>query len=151
MLSRHRVPTHPGEILLREYLEPLGITQVAFAKNLGVPVQRINELVRGKRGVTAETAGLLADALDVSPEFWMNLQSGHHLARVSANEYSLAAERKAPAVRPLPALVGAARGPSGQPGAAAGRPDRKPLPPCATLSAWLPKTRWPTGRCPRTP
>ncbi len=95
MLPRNRIPIHPGEILLREYLEPLAITQVAFAKRLSVPVQRINELVRGKRGVTAETAWLLADALNVSPEFWMNLQSGYDLARVRLSEQ--AAARRAPA------------------------------------------------------
>ena len=80
MLPSSRVPTHPGEILLEEYLKPLGMTQVAFAAHLGVPVQRINELVRGKRGVTAETAWLLAQALGTTPQFWFNLQSSHDLA-----------------------------------------------------------------------
>ena len=56
MLPKNRVPTHPGEILLEEFLNPLEITQVAFARHIGVPVQRINELVRGKRGITPETA-----------------------------------------------------------------------------------------------
>ena len=58
MLPRSRIPTHPGAILLEEFLKPLGVAQVAFAAHLGVPVQRINELIRGKRGVTAETAWL---------------------------------------------------------------------------------------------
>jgi addiction module HigA family antidote len=80
MLPRNRVPTHPGEILLHEYLEPLGVTQVALAKHVGVPVQRINELVRGKRGVTPDTAWLLAHALGTSPEFWINLQGNFDLA-----------------------------------------------------------------------
>ena len=60
MLPRSRVPTHPGIILLEEFLKPLGMAQVAFAAHLGVSVQRINELIRGKRGVTAATAWLLA-------------------------------------------------------------------------------------------
>lgn len=59
MLPKNRVPTHPGEILLEEFLKPLGLTQVALADHLGIPIQMINELVRGKRGVTPETAWLL--------------------------------------------------------------------------------------------
>lgn len=81
MLPRKRIPTHPGEILGEDFLKPLGITQVALAEHLGVPVQRINELVRGKRGVTPETAWLLAGAFGTTPEFWVNLQAQHDLAR----------------------------------------------------------------------
>lgn len=81
MLPRNRVPTHPGEILLEEFLKPLGISQVALAEHLRIPVQRINELIRGKRGVTPDTAWLLAGALDTTPEFWVNLQTHHDLVR----------------------------------------------------------------------
>lgn len=81
MLPENRVPTHPGEILQEQFLDPLGLTQVALAEHLGVPVQRINEVVRGKRGVTSETAWLLAQAFETSPEFWINLQTNHDLAR----------------------------------------------------------------------
>ena len=81
MIPENRVTTHPGIILKEEYLEPLGISQVAFAAHLGVPVQRINELIRGKRGVTPQTAWLLAQAFKTSPEFWLNLQSMHDLAK----------------------------------------------------------------------
>lgn len=81
MLPERRVPTHPGEVLREDYLVPLGITQVALADHLGVPLQRINEIVRGRRGVTAETAWLLAGALDTTPQFWVNLQTLHDLAR----------------------------------------------------------------------
>jgi len=56
MVPEKRIPTHPGEILAEEFLKPFGIPQVAFAAHIGVPVKRINELVRGKRGVTPETA-----------------------------------------------------------------------------------------------
>ena len=80
MLPTDRIPTHPGEILQEEFLKPLEITQVAFAKHIGVPVQRINELVRGKRGMTPDTAWLLAQALDTTPEFWINLQTAFDLA-----------------------------------------------------------------------
>ena len=81
MIPEHRVPTHPGVILSQEFLAPLGVSQVAFAAHLDVPVQRINELVRGKRGVTPETAWLLSQALNTTPEFWINLQTAFDLAR----------------------------------------------------------------------
>ena len=80
MLPENRTPTHPGEVLLKEFLRPLALSQVAFARHVGVPVQRINEIVKGKRGVTSETAWLLAQALGTTPQFWMNLQSAHDLA-----------------------------------------------------------------------
>ena len=80
MLADNRVPTHPGEVLLEEFLRHLGLTQVAFARHLGVPIQRVNEIVRGKRGVTSETAWLLSQALGTTPQFWMNLQSAYDLA-----------------------------------------------------------------------
>ena len=75
MIPKQRKPTHPGEVLLTEFLKPLGISQLKLAKRLGVPVQRINTLINGKRGVTAETAVLLAKELKTTPEFWMNLQN----------------------------------------------------------------------------
>ena len=74
MLPRHRPPTAPGEMLLEEFLRPRNLTQVDLARRMGVPVQRINTLIRGKRGVSAETALLLSDVLDTTPEFWMGLQ-----------------------------------------------------------------------------
>ena len=80
MLPDNRVPTRPGEVLLEEFLRHLGLTQVAFARHLGVPIQRVNEIVRGKRGVTSETAWLLSQALGTTPQFWMNLQSAYDLA-----------------------------------------------------------------------
>lgn len=80
MLPKNRVPCHPGEILLEEFLVPLGVTQTLFAEHIGVPLQRVNEIVRGRRGVSSETAWLFAKALGTSPEFWMNLQTQHDLA-----------------------------------------------------------------------
>ena len=62
MLPKNRIPTHPGEVLLEEFLVPLGISQVALAEHLEISLQRINEIVRGKRGVTPETAWLFAQA-----------------------------------------------------------------------------------------
>ena len=81
MLPENRIPTHPGEILLEEFLNPLGLSQVAFAGHIGVPVQRVNEIVRGKRGITPESAWLFAEAFGTSPEFWLNPQSNYDLVR----------------------------------------------------------------------
>lgn len=81
MLPSNRIPCHPGEILLREFLEPLGITQVRLAQHLRIPLQRVNEICRCRRGVTPETAWLLSQALNTTPELWMNLQAAHDLAR----------------------------------------------------------------------
>ncbi len=81
MIPENRIPVHPGLILGQEFLAPLGISQIAFAAHLGIPVQRINELIRGNRGITPETAWLLSEALDTSPDFWINLQTAHDLAR----------------------------------------------------------------------
>jgi addiction module HigA family antidote len=86
VIPENRIPTHPGVILAHEFLAPLGITQVALAAHLGVPVQRINELVRGKRGVTPATAWLLAQALGTTPEYWVNLQTAHELAHSRPTE-----------------------------------------------------------------
>jgi len=80
MIPTHRISTHPGVILVKEFLEPLGLTQKALADHLGVPVQRINEIARGKRGITPDTAWLLAEAFNTSPEFWLNLQSTYDLS-----------------------------------------------------------------------
>lgn len=74
MKPKNRRPAHPGEILMTEILEPMKITQVELAERLGVPIQRINTIIRGKRGISAETAVLLAEELGTTPEFWMNLQ-----------------------------------------------------------------------------
>jgi antitoxin HigA-1 len=79
MLPSHRIATHPGQILLEEFLLPLGLTQAELARELTIPLNRVNELVRGKRGVTPETALLLAGYFKNSAEFWMNLQTAHDL------------------------------------------------------------------------
>ena len=79
MIPRHRKPVHPGEMLLLEFLEPMSLSQVELAHRMGVPVQRVNTLVNGKRDVTAETAILLGRVLKTTPEFWMNLQDAHDL------------------------------------------------------------------------
>ena len=75
LIPTHRAPTHPGEMLLAEFLGPLELTQRDLADATGVPYQRINEIVRRRRGVTPSTALRLAKFLSTSPGFWMNLQS----------------------------------------------------------------------------
>ena len=85
MIPRHRKPTHPGEILLEEFLQPMELSQVELAHRMEVPVQRVNTLVNGKRDVTAETAILLSRALKTTPEFWMNLQDAHDLYEAQAH------------------------------------------------------------------
>lgn len=79
MIPSHRAPTHPGEILLEEFLKPLGMTQMAAADKMGMSVNRLNELIRGKRGVTADTALRLAKLCKTTPEFWMRLQAARDL------------------------------------------------------------------------
>ena len=81
MIPKNRIPTHPGQVLLEDFLTPMKIPQTQLADHLKISVQRINELVNGKRGVTPETAWLLAAAFKTSPAFWMNLQSQHDLAK----------------------------------------------------------------------
>jgi len=80
MIPENRIPTHPGEVLLEEFLVPLGLSQAAFAKHLGVSPQHINEIVRQKRGLTPTMAWLFGQALGTTPEFWLNLQSTYDLA-----------------------------------------------------------------------
>ena len=72
-------PIHPGEILLEEYLKPLGISQYRLAKNISVPPRRINEIVHGKRAITADTALRLARFFGSSDRFWLNLQLRYDL------------------------------------------------------------------------
>lgn len=79
MIPKKRIPAHPGEVLLEEFLTPMSMTQTQLAKAMDVPIQRVNTLVSGKRGITPETAILLSIVLKTSPEFWMNLQATHDL------------------------------------------------------------------------
>ncbi len=68
-------PIHPGEVLLEDFLKPLGLTQYRLAKGIGVPPRRVNEIVLGKRGISADTALRLARFFGTSAEFWINLQT----------------------------------------------------------------------------
>ena len=91
-----RIRTHPGEVLREEYLRPLGMSARALAKELNVPANRLTEIMRGERDVTADTAIRLGRYFRTDPRFWLNLQSAHDLSKAELqNNYS--------AIRPRPA------------------------------------------------
>jgi len=73
-IPTHRTPTHPGDMLLEEFLKPMGLTQRELADSIRVPYQRINEIINGRRGVSPSTALRLSKFFGVSPDFWLNLQ-----------------------------------------------------------------------------
>ena len=79
MDKREFPPIHPGEILLEDFLKPMNLSQYAIARSLGVPPRRINEIVHGKRAVTADTALRLARFFNMEAQFWMNLQTRYDL------------------------------------------------------------------------
>jgi len=79
MKTKMLTPIHPGEILMEEFLKPLGISQYKLAKDINVPARRINEIVHGKRSITADTALRLSRYFNLSERFWLNLQSRYDL------------------------------------------------------------------------
>jgi addiction module HigA family antidote len=79
MATTRQAPVHPGEVLLEEFLEPMGISQYRLAKDISVPPRRINEIVHGQRAVTADTALRLARYFGTSDRFWLNLQTSYDL------------------------------------------------------------------------
>ena len=79
MKNRQLPPIHPGDILIEEFLEPMGISQYRLAKDISVPPRRINEIVHGKRAITADTALRLGRFFGMSPQFWLNLQTRYDL------------------------------------------------------------------------
>ncbi len=108
MIPSERTAAHPGVILLKEFLEPLEITPKGPTNHLGIPVQRINEIVRGTRGMTPGTVWLLSEALHTSPEFWLNLQStqdlsahrpGHHIQPRAAPDAEHSSDTHSPGER----------------------------------------------------
>lgn len=88
----HRVPTHPGEMLLEEFLNPMGLSQRDLAENIHVPYQRINEIVNGRRGVTPSTALRLGKYFGNSAGFWLNLQLRWDLYHAQETEAGALAE-----------------------------------------------------------
>ena len=97
-LPKHRPPTHPGEMLLEEFLKPLEISQSAFAIRLGVSFPRLNEIIRGKRGVTPDTALRLARVLGMSADFWLGLQQDWDLWHAMRSEKAVEIDRLEPMI-----------------------------------------------------
>ena len=95
MLPTHRPPTHPGEMLLKEFLEPLGVSQVEAADRMNIPFQRLNAIVKGRRGVSADTALLLQALTGWDAQIWLTLQSKWDLW------IAMKARGRQPKVRPL--------------------------------------------------
>ena len=80
MIPTNRIPTHPGIILLEEFLQPMNITQETLATYLNISIKQINEIIKEKDKITPEIAWLLAQAFNTTPQFWMNLQTNYDLA-----------------------------------------------------------------------
>ena len=97
-MDKHLPLITPGEILLEEFMKPLGVSQNRLGRDLAVPAQRINDIVRGRRTITTDTALRLADYFGTTPEFWLNLQMHHDLRKARADK---TAERIQQEVRPL--------------------------------------------------
>ena len=85
MAKKNQAPVHPGEILLEEFLKPLGISQNRLGRDLNIPAQRVNEIVRGMRAVTVDTALRLARYFKTTPQFWLNLQVHYDLEMAEAS------------------------------------------------------------------
>jgi antitoxin HigA-1 len=94
MLPKKRPPTHPGEMLLEEFLAPLGVTQKEFAEHLGWTYARLNEIVNGRRNISADSALTLGEALKTGPEFWLNLQRDWDLWHAMNSHIKVAPLRK---------------------------------------------------------
>lgn len=91
MLPKNRPPTHPGEMLLEEFLKPAGITQKDFAAYLGWPYARLNEIIHGRRGISVDSALALGDALAMEPQFWLNLQQNWDLWHAQKHHHHIQA------------------------------------------------------------
>ncbi len=103
MLPKNRPPTHPGEMLLKEFLEPLGVSQRAFADHLDWTYARLNEIVKGRRGVSADSALSLGEALGTGPEFWLNLQRDWDLWHSVRTHRKVEPLKRPPLPEPAPA------------------------------------------------
>ena len=85
-IPKYRIPTHPGEMLLEDFLKPMSITQRDLAKSIHVSYQRVNEIINGKRGITPSTALRLAKYFGMSEDFWMNMQLRYDLSKTRFSE-----------------------------------------------------------------
>ena len=99
MIPSKGVTPHPGEMLLEEFLKPMGITQAAFARYIDIDVATMSSIINGKRDVTPTMALKFGQALGVSPETWVNLQSMHTFTK---NREALRSKRQLPKIKPMP-------------------------------------------------
>ena len=106
-IPANRAPTHPGEMLLEEFIRPLGLTQVNFAAAIGVSYPRLSEIIHGKRGITPDTAMRLEQALGVDAQFWLNLQMGWDLFQ-ARHSTALKAIKRIKRIRPPRERLGVA-------------------------------------------
>ena len=100
-IPTHRTPTHPGEMLLEEFLNPMGLTQRELADAIHVPYQRINDIVNGRRGITPGTALRLAKYFNMSADFWMNVQLRWDMYFAQQDEITVLET-----IQPLPVVAG---------------------------------------------
>jgi antitoxin HigA-1 len=100
-IPTHRAPTHPGEMLLEEFLNPMGLTQRELASAIHVPYQRINDIVNGRRGITPSTALRLAKYFNMSADFWMNVQLRWDMYFAQQDEITILET-----IHPLPSVAG---------------------------------------------
>ena len=106
MKTRKIAPIHPGQILLHDFMEPLGLSQYALAKALGVTAMRVSQIVRGQRAVTADTALRLSRYFGTRPAWWMDLQTHYDLEKAADKlEARIARAVKPCALRPMPELM----------------------------------------------
>ncbi len=102
MIPKKGVTTHPGEMLSEEFLKPMGITQAAFARHIGVDVATLSAVINGRRDMTPTMIMKVSMALDVEPETWMSLQAMHDFTK---NRESLRAKRRLPKIKPMPEVL----------------------------------------------
>jgi addiction module HigA family antidote len=107
----HYTPVHPGEVL-RDELEEIGLTQSALAKHIGVLPKTINEIIRGKRGISAEMAMKLSKALGGSPQFWLNLQNNWELSRINETAKRRLIQQRRQTEHPVDNVLGILKRPS---------------------------------------
>lgn len=100
-IPTHRIPTHPGEMLLGEFLNPMGLTQRELADAIHVPYQRINDIVNGRRGITPSTALRLAKFFNMTADFWMNVQFRWDMYFAQQDEITVLET-----IQPLPVVAG---------------------------------------------
>jgi addiction module HigA family antidote len=102
MIPEKGVTPHPGEMLLEEYLKPMGITQAAFGAHIGMDTASLSAIIHGKRNLSPRSAMKIARALNMTPEFWMNLQTMHDLTKTRED---MRRKQQLPKFKPMPEVL----------------------------------------------